>query len=282
MKAKMTQTQLGVYLACQSPGAGTNYDLPLLYELGPRTDEELARFSRAVELAALARPALLSRIVPGGSDGIPCLALDGEPRAEVSVETAASREDVLEKISETAPDGQKRIRQIDLDGPLYCFRLFQTPEGAYFFINYHHIVMDAASRKPFYADIERAYETGIAPEPERYSIFDVCAAEEQARNSPAHEEDLKWCAEHLAADEFSRFPGAPDVERELCDFRRDSACRRRRRKSTRAASAAMSGKARCLTAYSPICSRRTTTVRRQPSERRSTGARTRASRRPPP
>ena len=39
MKITMTQTQLGVYLTGQDPADERNYDMPMLYSLGQRSEE---------------------------------------------------------------------------------------------------------------------------------------------------------------------------------------------------------------------------------------------------
>ena len=137
---------------------------------------------------------------------------------QVNVEEAASREAVLDLLTETGPDGRRVIQPLDLNGRLWVCRLFQTPEGAFFFFSIHHILFDGLSCQLFLERLAHAYETGEAPETEKYTLEELSLHEQEARRSDVHREELDWYERHFAVDEFSRFPGLSQTEERLSDF----------------------------------------------------------------
>ncbi len=217
IRMSMTQNQLGIWFECMEAEEDRSYDLSYLHELGTKSEEEMLRLARALERTVLAHPGLLARVA--SEEGIPALEMETHPAFRVDIENAASREDVMERITRPLARGGRRVCPIDLRGPLCVFRLFQTPEGAFLFSNVHHIISDGSSLVTFFADLSRAYETDTTPEAETCTMADFCRMEEEARKGPRLAEEAQWYREHFTPDELSRFPGAPDQNQSLGDFR---------------------------------------------------------------
>ena len=221
MKVPMTQIQLGIYLASIEPDEERNYDIPALYTLGKRSDSELKRLANAIWQTISACPAFQVHIAQG-EDGLPCFETDGHPPAEIKIEDASSREDVMERLMQVSSDGRQRIKPLDLKQQLWDFRLFKTPEGVFFFCDIHHIISDGTSFQLFFDRLSKAYQTGEQPQSEPYSLLDVCRSDREVRASLEYEEELKWYMDHFAIDEMSRFPNAPRSEITLTDFTEDT------------------------------------------------------------
>lgn len=129
MKTPLSQSQLGVYYACEtSVDEKTNYQCPAIFTLPSSVDTE--RLKQAVYDAISAHPYLCSRIEED-SEGVPCT-VDGLP---VKV-------DILQVSDKEWEEAQRRFaRTMDIHGErLYRAEIYQTPGPSYLYLDFHHVL----------------------------------------------------------------------------------------------------------------------------------------------
>ena len=139
----LTSSQRGIYFACAAHPESTVYNNPFALPLPSQTN--LERFAQAVEQAAALHPALYA-VVRMESDG-PVM-LPGQCAFSLTRERRASKTETVESF----------IRPFDLEnGPLFHFTLSETPEGAFFLFDVHHLIFDGTSLKQLLTDITAFY-----------------------------------------------------------------------------------------------------------------------------
>ncbi len=194
--APLSQTELGIFLACQQPT--TAYNLPHLIPLPSETD--LNRLKEAVQTLFDKHPGLFSRIHLG-EDGSPQRVIVREPLL-IEEQTLASLEEVP-------------LSHFDiLDAPLYRLAIYRVGEQRYFFFDSHHIIFDGQSLTLFVKQLAALYEGKEVPG-ELLSAGDFAREEEEKRQSPAYEEAKAYYTQTFEGIEndpalpFDRQEGTP-------------------------------------------------------------------------
>ena len=181
MTYPLSQSQLSIYLACQSLGSnGGNYQQASLYKLPADIDTE--RLARAFEAVIQAHPYALSRIVL--EEGMPRVEDHRGEAWHPLIREVASIEDVRKDF----------CRTMDLlKDPLFRMEIYRTGEGNYAYIDFHHIIFDGASALLLTEHLARAYAGETLPA-EPLNGFDITLQEEQQRQGDAYEEARNWYA----------------------------------------------------------------------------------------
>lgn len=177
--APLSQSQLGLFYACQNPSNQIgNYQVPLLFELPASID--LHRLKDALDLLLKNRPYLLSQI--SLQDGIPSTQpLKWTPNT-VSIQTIHSLDEVRSNF----------CRSINLlSDPLLRIEIYQTPQSNYLYLDIHHILIDGSSISVFFSFIEQAYNQGQIPD-EGIDGSQVALQEAALRKTPLWEEERQW------------------------------------------------------------------------------------------
>lgn len=196
--APLTQTQLGIYAQSMARRGEAVYNNPVLLRLGDGIEPE--RLARALETAVEAH-AFVKLHIEEAEDGTPVM-VPGAEACHVTVERLTN--DELETTKETL------VAPFDLQkGPLYRLRVFQTPTATYLFSDFHHIIYDGTSARVFMADVDAAY-AGKMPEPERYTGFDLSAAEAEARAGDAYADARAFYEQTFGGLDLTSVP-MPDV-----------------------------------------------------------------------
>ena len=198
--APLSKTQYGIYAECVGHDGEPCYNIPYLYILDGSLDGE--RLCCAVEAAVKAHPTLFTRIV---------LSDDGEPRQAIDNSETFSL--TVEDVTDVEVEKARFVQPFSLyNDRLFRIRLLRDAAHYYLLQDIHHIISDGTTRKVLLADIEKAYR-GEALEPEALTLGEVATIEDEARKTPAFEEDKKWYAQHFdIGDCYS--PLLPDLEEE--------------------------------------------------------------------
>ena len=173
-----------------------HYQQALLYKLPPTID--IQKLKAALEAFVTAHPYVLSHVKE--VDGVPCM--------EQSQETwkAEIREiDSIDQVRGTF------AQPMDLHKDrLFRMELYKTPEAAYFYADFHHIIADGACIPIMLHDLQAAYDGQEIPV-EKFNGADVAREEQKLRESEAFEEAKQWFAQEFgpAAELESRI--VPDV-----------------------------------------------------------------------
>ena len=187
MSSPLSQSQLGVYYACQtSVDEQTNYQCPVLFTLPSSVDTE--RLKQAVSDAISAHCYLCSRIEED-ADGVPCT-VDGLP---VKVDLLQ----VSHKEWEAAQSSFART--MDIHGErLYRAEIYLTPGQSYLYLDFHHVLSDGFTTAVMIKEIERAYG-GRKPAGEFMDGAAVAEAEKAQRSDEAlMGEAREWYAREFA------------------------------------------------------------------------------------
>ncbi|MGM9579661.1 MAG: amino acid adenylation domain-containing protein, partial [Anaerovibrio sp.] len=168
----LTQTQSGVFVESVANAGTTIYNIPTLYRLGTGVDAK--KLKLAVEKAIDAHPYVKATLF---------LNEQGEVRAARN----DSAEPVVELIAcDKLPSNEELILPYELLGDrLYRAQVYETGEGSYLFLEFHHIVSDGVSQSIMMENINRAYagEELIA---EDYTGFEAALDEQRLRETDAH------------------------------------------------------------------------------------------------
>ena len=213
MKAILSQSQLGVYYACQtSVDERVNYQNPVLFSLPENVD--VTRLQQAVSEAIEAHAYLTSRIEED-ENGVP-FTTEGLP---VKVDVLSVTEDEWDAAQKTF------ARTMDIHGErLYRAEIYQrsTSRNAkssqtisnnpkpsqtisnYLYLDFHHVLLDGFTFALMLKEIERAYK-GEGTKGEWMSGAEVAQAEEAQRaDESLWKEAKEWYA--------TEFADAADVE----------------------------------------------------------------------
>ncbi|MCQ2173848.1 MAG: amino acid adenylation domain-containing protein, partial [Bacteroidales bacterium] len=170
----LTQTQMGIFVECNSSQGSITYNIPMLFRLGPGIDAD--RLSDAVKAAIDAHPYAKTTLFADEEGNVRARRNDDAP---VNVEI-----EMLERV----PEGSELVRPFRLlDSPLYRASVIRTPEGDCLFLDFHHIISDGMSQAILLSDIDRAY-AGEKLEREKYTGFEAALDEEKMRMSPRYAE----------------------------------------------------------------------------------------------
>ena len=192
----LTKTQYGLYVECMAHQGEACYNIPYLYTIDGRLDEE--RLCRAVRTAVAAHPTLFTRIL---------LTPDGEPVQTIDDSETFNLQ--VEHINMVNP--ADFVQPFDLlKDRLFRLRLLKDDAHYYLLQDIHHIISDGTSRRVLLADIQRAYQ-GETLEPEQLTLADVAVRENEVRQTAAFQSDKQWYAQHFdCGDCYS--PLLPDLE----------------------------------------------------------------------
>ena len=159
----LTQTQNGIFVECAANPGSTIYNIPFLFHLGENVD--LQRLKKAIEETVEAHPYIKTTIMLDDDGDIRQKRNDALP-FEVKICEKLHREELVKPY------------QI-LGDRLFRIQLFDTPEGKYLFLEFHHIISDGESCGIFLRDMNEAYG-GESPEKEKFSGYEVALVEQKA------------------------------------------------------------------------------------------------------
>ncbi len=159
----LTQTQGGIFVECAANPGSTIYNIPFLFRMDDAVD--LQRLKKAVETAVEAHPYIKTTL---------CMDENGDiwqKRNDDALFEAAIRDHL---------DRETLVRPYELlGGRLFRMELYDTPDGKYLFVEFHHIISDGTSCGIFIRDINRAY-AGEQPAREAFSGFEAALVEQRA------------------------------------------------------------------------------------------------------
>ena len=165
----LTQTQNGIFVECAANPGSTIYNIPFLFRLGEGVN--LARLKQAIEETVEAHPYTKTTLYLDDQGDI-WQKRNDELTFSVEIRDALRREEL--------------VRPYSLLGErLFRAELYDTPEGKYLFLEFHHIISDGESCGIFLRDVNRAYQ-GEAPERETFSGFEAALAEQNALKGPEY------------------------------------------------------------------------------------------------
>jgi len=159
----LTQTQNGIFVECAANPGSTIYNIPFLFCLGENVD--LLRLKKAVEQTVEAHPYVKTTLYLDDNGDILQKRNDEEP-FEAEICQNMCREELVKPY------------QI-LGDRLFRIQIFDTPEGKYLFLEFHHIISDGESCGIFLRDMNRAYE-GQELTKERFSGYEAALVEQKA------------------------------------------------------------------------------------------------------
>ena len=159
----LTQTQNGIFVECAANPGSTIYNIPFLFRLGENVD--LQRLKKAVEETVEAHPYIKTTLTLDDNGDI-----------------WQKRNDELEFEAEICGELHKEelVKPYQILGDrLFRIQLFDTPEGKYLFLEFHHIISDGESCGIFLRNMNEAYG-GKAPAKEKFSGYEVALVEQKA------------------------------------------------------------------------------------------------------
>ncbi len=159
----LTQTQNGIFVECAANPGSTIYNIPFLFRLGE--DVDLGRLKKALEETVEAHPYVKTTLYLDDNGDIWQKRNDDLPFTAEICDTMC-REELVKPY------------QI-LGDRLFRIQIFDTAEGKYLFLEFHHIISDGESCGTFLRDMNQAYE-GVSLTRERFSGFEAALAEQKA------------------------------------------------------------------------------------------------------
>ena len=197
MTSPLSQAQLSMFLSSQGLDAHSgNYQQALLFKLPPSID--LQQFKKALEAFVAAHPYILSRVKE--VDGVPCM--------EQLEETWTAEIQEIDSIDQVRG---AFARPMDLHKDrLFRLELYKTPNAAYFYGDFHHIIADGACIPIMLQDLQAAYE-GLEVPVEKISGADIARQEQAQRESEAFEEAKQWFAQEFGPATETESRIVPDV-----------------------------------------------------------------------
>lgn len=159
----LTQTQNGIFVECAANPGSTIYNIPFLFRLGENVD--MQRLKKAVEETVEAHPYIKTTLILD-DDGEIWQKRNDELPFEAEIYKELHKEELV------------RPYQI-LGDRLFRIQLFDTPEGKYIFLEFHHIISDGESCGIFLRDMNGAYG-GKSLVKEKFSGYEVALMEQKA------------------------------------------------------------------------------------------------------
>ncbi len=159
----LTQTQNGIFVECAANPGSTIYNIPFLFRLGENVD--LQRLKKAIEETVEAHPYVKTTLMLDDNGDILQKRKDDFP-FEVKICKELQREEL--------------VKPYQLLGDrLFRIQLFDTQDGKYLFLEFHHIISDGESCGIFLRDMNEAYN-GKSLEKEKFSGYEVALVEQKA------------------------------------------------------------------------------------------------------
>lgn len=194
--ARLTESQMGIYLACMGAPQSTMYNIPCRFRFPSGSGVDTARLSDAIRAVVDHYPVFRTKL--GLLDGEPALVPDAGIPCGIPVTTAREEE--------MAGLGQAFVRPFDLsNGPLFRFEIVKTEEAVHLFMDVHHLVFDGASMAVFLRQLARAY-TGEPLQKEAISAFALSKAERRAQETAVDEAAREHFAALLGGVEVDSLP----------------------------------------------------------------------------
>jgi len=186
----LTKTQEGIFIESIAKPGSTNYNIPLLFKLDPSIDAE--KLKKAVEYALIAHDYLLLTLKMDDDGNIKALRKPSDPVVEIKA---------IEHLDQAA-----LVRPFEIvGGALYRAEIYQTKEGQYLFLDFHHIICDGSSENIILGDVNKAY-AGEALEKESFSGFELALEEQDRRNSKQYQDAKAFYSEMLKEVEDGYLP----------------------------------------------------------------------------
>lgn len=202
----LIQSQLGIYAACMSRQGEIAYNNGALFHLDKKID--LSRLAHACESIVAAHPYIKTRIF---------LDYDGNPRQQ------RRDDDVYHQSIETISDYEFEKLKPQLLQPfnvlkdqLFRIRIFQTPNDAYLFTDFHHIIFDGISAQILFSNLNAAY-CGQPLQVEEWSAFEVARREELLRQTDIYAKSLEWNRKQFGNLDIVSIP-MPDLHGDITTF----------------------------------------------------------------
>lgn len=165
-KYPLTQTQNGIFVECAANPGSTIYNIPFLFRLGENVD--LERLKAALEKTVEAHSYIKTTLFMDDEGEIWQKRCDDAP---VEIEVIRNEHQL---------DKNKLVQPYQILGDrLYRIKLFDTPEGKYLFLEFHHIISDGESCGIFLRDMNEAY-AGAQLKKEAFSGFEAALLEQEA------------------------------------------------------------------------------------------------------
>ena len=159
----LTQTQNGIFVECAANTGSTIYNIPFLFRLGAKVD--LLRLKQAIEETVEAHSYIKTTLYMDDHGDIWQKRNDELP-VEIEIQKELHREELV------------RPYQI-LGDQLFRMKLYDTTEGKYLFMEFHHIISDGESCGIFIRDMNQAY-SGNSLEKEKFSGYEAALVEQEA------------------------------------------------------------------------------------------------------
>ncbi len=159
----LTQTQNGIFVECAANPGSTIYNIPFLFRLDDKVD--LSRLKKAVEEAVAAHPYIKTTLFRD-EEGEIWQRRNDEAPFSVEIKDRLCREELV------------RSYQL-LEERLFRIELYETAEGKYLFLEFHHIISDGTSCGIFIRDMNAAYG-GEKLTAEAFSGFEAALVEQKA------------------------------------------------------------------------------------------------------
>ena len=178
----LSKTQEGIFVECVANPGSTMYNIPLLLEISKELD--IPKLRESIVKAVEAHPFIRTRLFMNDSGDVRLSREDTEPFGvdDVPVEEITD----LEKVKEIL------VQPFSIIGDrLFRFRILESPEKRYLFMDLHHIISDGTSDKLLLDSITEAYG-GAVPEKERFTGFDMIMSEQDARTDDALDKAKKY------------------------------------------------------------------------------------------
>ena len=186
----LSQTQMGIYLACQNIDENSgNYQSAFLHHLPNSIDITL--LAKALTIVVDAHPYIKSRVVL--SDGMPQF----EDRRD---QKWSPRIIDIDSIDEIKP-GFCKPMELTADNDLFQMDIYRTKEGNWLLYNFHHLISDGTSHSVLYRHLNEAYTALVSAGDsslgeilpvETVNGFDIALREEEERASDKYESARQW------------------------------------------------------------------------------------------
>ncbi len=159
----LTQTQNGIFVECTANPGSTIYNIPFLFCLDEKV--ELSKLKKAAEEAVAAHPYIKTTLFMDEKGDI-WQKRNDNASFEVEINNRLNREELV------------RPYQL-MEERLFRIELYETEEGNYLFLDFHHIISDGTSCGIFIRDMNAAYE-GRKLKAESFSGFEAALVEQKA------------------------------------------------------------------------------------------------------
>lgn len=172
----LTQTQLGILTETNLHPDTTIYNIPLLFKLSDKLNIE--KLKTSLEQAIAAHPYLNALIFADDQGNFRVRRNDNLAPEVRIIET------------DHLPDPLVTPFRIG-GGKLYRSVIYVTKEGAWLFLDFHHIISDGTSTAVFIRDVNDAY-AGREIEKESYTGYELALDEEALRKTKRYDQAKAW------------------------------------------------------------------------------------------